>query len=175
MLGIALVVSLFISKFSPSPPTSTDKDMQAACNMGYVTLRNMALCIGMLGIDAVSLLLDDFMDPDATWFEKVYGLTDVAEPVAVAVLLVTLRRQVYRFLTTQVTSTTKAAVGKNQVDLYKAQKGFYDKLSSVFFSAATTKLVSPWIVIVKTHVLASKDWCQDYPNNKVIQMIAGCE
>ena len=172
----ALIGTVIVIKFldnAESSKTTTDKQMDDARQRGCVSLRNMALCIVALGIDAAALLVDDLMKP-VTWFERIYGITNVMEPVAIAVLLVTLRRQVYKFVTTQMCDDRVTPTGM-QGDWNKAQKEFYDKISSVFFSAATTKLVTPWLLGAKTKLLSSKDWCHDYSDNKVIQWIMGCE
>lgn len=182
VVSISVGILVWSSKNTPLQDSSmnVDKQMEAAKQDGLVVLRNMLLCIGALYINAATLLVDDIMNPTTSAFEKFHGLTDVAEPIAIAILLQTLRTHVGQFLMMTTTSANTHNISihndKNSINLYKAQQGFYTKISSVFFSAATTKLVSPWLAVLKGYVWSSRDWCNDYPtSNKIVQKLAGCE
>lgn len=178
VLLVAMVVSLGICKTSPKNESSaadnSNNEAQLAKQVGFVVLRNMALCIVALLIDAMTLLIDDLLDPSLNTFERIYGLTDVIEPVALAVLVFQMRLQLHQLVMNELgfDSDSIKVGGKNHVNLYKAQQGLYAKISGVFFSAATTKLVSPWLLVVKTHVLSSRDWCSS--NNKIVRLLAKC-
>jgi hypothetical protein len=182
VLLLAMVVALVICITSPKDAsgaadndnTSSNNEAQVAKQVGFVVLHNMALCIAALLIDATTLLIDDLLDPSLNTFERIYGLTDVVQPVALAVLVFQMRLQLHQLVTNELgfDSDSIQVGGKNHVNLYKAQQGLYAKISGVFFSAATTKLVSPWLLVVKMHVLSSRDWCSS--NNKIVRLLAKC-
>lgn len=159
--------------------THVDKQMETAKQDGLGVLRNMLLCIAALYINALSLFIEDIMDPSASTFEKIYGLMGVAQAVAIAILMTRLRIQVGEFLMAKANISRhdiSIENDKNSLNLHKAQHEFYAKISRVFFSAATTKLVSPWLMAMKTSISsnASRDWCNDYPNYEIVQKLAGC-
>lgn len=176
VLMTACIVAFLIITFSPKyvPNHTTTKQMGTAQRMGFITLQNMALCIAMLVIDAVTLLLDDVLQPGTSIYIKIYSLTDAAEPVAIAVLLYTLRLQMRRIVVDEMKSDGNLNLG-NQVDLFQAQHGFFTKVGGVFKGAATAKLVSPWLALFKSSILSYKDWCATDNPNKLIGWLAECE
>jgi hypothetical protein len=72
-------------------------------------------------------------------------------------------------------SSNSLALGNTQGDLFQAQEGFYTKEGSVFKSAATAKLMSPFLALIKLTILNYKDWCATEDTNFIIMLLAECE
>jgi hypothetical protein len=173
---IAIIVQTLSPKYSPSK-SIIDEGMEMARKMGYLNLHHMALCLGMLCLDSVVLLLDDILEPDTSIYYKIYNLTSVAEPAGVAVLLWTLRQQLCHVIVNEFSSNNSSSLALvyTQGDLFQAQEGFYTKVADVFKGAATAKLVSPWLPVIKSFILNYKeDWCAIENASYVIKWLAEC-
>jgi hypothetical protein len=174
---IAIIVQTLSRKYAPSK-SITDERMEMARKMGYLNLHRMALCLGMLCLDSAVLLLDDILEPNTSIYYKIYTLTSVAEPASVAVLLWTLRQQLCHIIGNEFSSSNNSsslALVYTQGDLFQAQEGFYTKVADVFKRAATAKLVSPWLPVIKSFILNYKDWCAIENANYIIKWLAKCQ
>lgn len=174
---IAIIVQTLSRKYAPSK-SITDERMEMARKMGYLNLHRMALCLGMLCLDSAVLLLDDILEPNTSIYYKIYTLTSVAEPASVAVLLWTLRQQLCHIIGNEFSSSNNSsslALVYTQGDLFQAQEGFYTKVTDVFKRAATAKLVSPWLPVIKSFILNYKDWCAIENANYIIKWLAKCQ
>mmetsp|Transcript_10582 Transcript_10582/g.19185 ORF Transcript_10582/g.19185 Transcript_10582/m.19185 type:complete len:204 (-) Transcript_10582:506-1117(-) len=173
---IAIIVQTLSRKYAPSK-SITDERMEMARKMGYLNLHRMALCLGMLCLDSAVLLLDDILEPNTSKYYKIYTLTCVAEPAGVAVLLWTLRQQLCHVIVNEFSSNNSSSLALvyTQGDLFQAQEGFYSKVADVFKGAATAKLVSPWLPVIKLFILNYKDWCAIENANCIIKWLAECE
>jgi hypothetical protein len=155
----------------------TGEGMKASQRIGYSILRNMAICIGMLVIDSITLLLDNVLRPNRAMYVKVYNLAGAGEPVGISILLWTLRQQVFRVVMDEMSATSNKDsfdLREQRVVLFQAQQAFYTKVGGVFKSAATAKLISPWIVLIKTSVLFYKDWCSIENPSRIVMWLAAC-
>lgn len=129
----AIVIALFVNLMSPqyTPDNVNTADKQAARKAGFSSLQNVTLCICMLGVDAVTLLLVDFFEPNTSVIIKIYKLTSVSEPVAIAVLLWNIRQHSCRIVVIEmstINSDTSFDLGNHRMALFQAQQEFYTKV-----------------------------------------------
>jgi hypothetical protein len=133
VFATAIVIALFVNLTSPqyTPDNVNTADKQAARKAGFSSLQNVTLCIGMLGVDAVTFLLDDFFEPNTSVIIKIYKLTSVSEPVAIAVLLWNIRQHSCRIVVIEMSTIncdTSFDLGNHRMALFQAQQEFYTKV-----------------------------------------------
>jgi hypothetical protein len=67
-------------------------------------------------------------------------------------------------------------LGNHRMALFQAQQEFYTKVGWVFQSAATAKLVSPWLTLIKSSIVSYKDSCAtDNPNQLIMCVVGGMQ
>lgn len=126
--------------------------MNSVRQQGFLVVRNMMFCMGGFGLLGLTRFVTLMASNDSI-LEKIFGMSDVVEWMAIGGLVGTLSRSGARVVV-DVTNVRNRQGDNHEVyrDLYEAEKGVYKRIGNVLFGASIFTLL-PFLYNVATPLL----------------------